>query len=53
MLVAVKHLTGWPIAGPARNATAETVIEIIKKEIIYNFLRSSAVISYNVSWFLA
>lgn len=37
VLGAVKNLTGWPIVSVTLDSTLETVIEVIKEEIVYFF----------------
>lgn len=45
VLVAVKHLTSWPIAKPTATLTAEEVKKFIEEELIYS--SSSPVISFS------
>lgn len=52
-LVAIEHLTGWPIAISTDEAAALTVIAFMRKEIIYNIFSPRFVFSDNATCFLA
>ena len=53
LLVAVEHLTNWPIAIPCTNATADVVIDFVKTHIIYTFGPPKRIISDNATCFTA
>ena len=53
ILIAVKHLTGWPIAKATVTSTAEEVLKFVKEEIIYCFGLSRVVVSDNATCFTA
>ena len=53
MLIAVEHLTNWPIAVATKTATAAEVIRFVNEEIIYSFGPPKAIISDNANAFTA
>ena len=53
VLVAVEHLSGWPIAKPTATSTAEEVVKFIEEEIVYSFSSPGMIVSENATWFTA
>ena len=53
VLIAVEHLTNWPIAVPCKDSTAATVIKVIKEHIILPFCPPTKIISDNATCFSA
>lgn len=53
ILVAVEHLMSCPIACPTSNATSETIVEFVKKEIILTFKPPRIVFSDNAMRFMS
>ena len=53
ILVAVEHLTGWPIARATATSTAEEVLKFVKEEIIHCFGLPRVVVSDNATCFTA
>ena len=53
VLVAVEHLTGWPIAIPTANSTSQMVLDFVKKEIMYSFGHPWTIVADNVTCFTA
>ena len=53
VLVAVEHLTGWPIAIATADSTARAVLDFVKREIVYSFGPSGTIVSDNATCFTA
>ena len=53
VLVAIEHLTGWPIARATESSTAEEVLRFMKEEMIYCFGLPRGVVSDNATCFKA
>ena len=51
MLIAVGHLTKWPIAVATKTATTAEVIRFVNEEIIYSFGPPKTIISDNANAF--
>ena len=52
-LIAVEHLTNWPIAVATKTATAAEVIRFVNEEIVYSFGPLMIIISDNANAFTA
>lgn len=53
VLIAVEHLTGWHIARPTKDATADSVIDFVAREMIHSFGPPRYVVSDNANCFTA
>ena len=53
VLVAVEHLTGWPIAMATSDSTAQVVLKFVKREIMYSFGPPHTIVSDNATCFTA
>ena len=53
VLIAVEHLTGWPMACPTRDSTSSAVIEFLQNHLIHAFGPPSSIISDNATCFAA
>ena len=53
ILVAVEHLTVWPIAMPTPTTTAAVVIDFVKRHIMHSFGPPCTIVFDNASCFLA
>ncbi|CDF33409.1 unnamed protein product [Chondrus crispus] len=53
LLVAVEHLTGWPIAIATADSTAQVVLDFVKREIMYSFGPPQTIVPDNVTSFTA
>ncbi len=53
LLVAVEHLTGWPVASPMKDSTAKSVIQFLKKEVVEPYGPPATIISDNAMCFKA
>ena len=53
LLIAVEHLTGWPIARATAASTADVVLNFVKDEIIYSFGPPTTIVSDNAGCFTA
>ena len=53
VLVAVEHLTGWPIAIATANSTGQVVLGFVKREILYSFGPPRTIVSDNATCFTA
>ena len=51
VLVAVEHLTGWPLARATSRSTSDVVLDFIKTEIIHPFGPPRSIISDNATAF--
>ena len=53
MLIAVEHLTNWPIAVATKHSTTDVVIEFVLEEIINRFSPPRTIVSDNATCFTA
>lgn len=53
ILIAVEHLTGWPLAWATETATAAEVVKFVKEEIIHSFGPPRTIVSDNATCFSA
>lgn len=49
LLVAVEHLTGWPIAIPCERSNADTVIRFVEEQIVHPFGPPRTIVSDNAT----
>ena len=53
ILIAVEHLTGWPLAWGTETATSAEVIKFVEEEIIHSFGPPRTIVSDNATCFSA
>lgn len=53
VIIAVEHLTGWPIAWATESSTADTVINFVHEEIVLPFGPPRRIVSDNANAFTA
>lgn len=53
VLIAVEHVTGWPIASAAEESTVSSVVLIIHQEIIISFVPTKIIFSDCATAFMA